>query len=53
VRVEVKLPAPYEPLSWRGRVVHRSEQPSGVAVELADRTQVDVLVREILDALRS
>jgi hypothetical protein len=52
-RIEVKLPTPYEPLTWRGRVVHRGEDPAGAAVELADRAQVDALVREILDSLRA
>jgi hypothetical protein len=52
VRVHVSLPPPYASLAWRGRVVQQSEQPAGAAVELSDRTQVDTLVREILDALR-
>jgi hypothetical protein len=53
VHVRVKLPAPYEPLTWRGRVVQQSEQPRGAAVELADRSQVAALVQEILDACRA
>jgi len=51
VRVRVALPEPYGSLHWRGQVVQRCDQPSGVAVELADRNQVTGLVREILEAL--
>lgn len=51
VRVCVKLPPPYAPLHWRGHVVQRSEQPSGVAIEVSDRAQVAALVSEILGAL--
>jgi hypothetical protein len=51
VRIHVSLPPPYAPLTWRGHVVQRSEQPCGAAVELADRTQVATLVSEILGAL--
>lgn len=52
VRIEVKLPDPYEALTWRGRVVQQSEAPPGVAVELTDRNQVAALVREILDSFK-
>jgi hypothetical protein len=53
VHVQVKLPSPYDPLAWRGRVVQHGGQPQGAAVELADRAQVIALVREIVDACRS
>jgi Tfp pilus assembly protein PilZ len=53
VHVRVKLPAPYDAVTWRGRVVQKSAEPSGVAVELIDRAQVDALVREILGSYRT
>lgn len=53
VHVQVKLPDPWEPLTWRGRVVQQIEQPRGAAVELSDTAQVVALVREILDSLRA
>ena len=53
VHVQVKLPEPWEPLTWRGRVVQQGESPSGAAVELADAANVNALVREILDSLRA
>lgn len=52
VHVDVKLPAPYETLTWRGRAVQTISTPSGVAVELADRAPIDALVREILASCR-
>jgi hypothetical protein len=51
VRIHVQLPPPYAPLTWRGQVVQRSEQPCGAAIELADRVQIATLVSEILGAL--
>ena len=53
VHVLVKLPEPYEPLTWRGRVVQLNEQPRGAAVELSDSAHVVALVREILDSFRA